>query len=403
MKRPEKPSQKERVQKGNAQEEISPEKEKKPQSDQKGPFNRRAFLLGLFLFALIGLIYYSTRSTNPDSPLRIAEKASLSPQEGWTSIGSCGTNFYYVKDHKLHGLQANGRELFTWDLGEEGKVSYGQEIAVLKPDFSLCLLDPQTGEVKKEISAPESLDLCATPRGKSSYAVFFKDKIRLYDSKLKVVGEILDLQDPFRLAVQDQGEAWLEQGPTTMKEVRSQDEGTVFWDEGIAPLPAFWPSRSYLGLKDEKKTSGLPSQRPYLDVLPLGQGAFVALTRQDLLIIKNHQLLQRYPLQDPRSWDSGFLFVVLDGDKVRRFTEEGKELPSPSLSFTPKEVKIGKEACFAFGEGTFARIGESTEEKPLKLDEKLSDPFVRGSGRLEVFTDQGLMNLDTAKAPQGTF
>ena len=83
MKRPEKPSQKKRVQKGNAQEEISPEKEKKPLSDQKGPLNRRAFLLGLFLFALIGLIYYSTRSTNPDSPLRIAEKASLSPQEGW--------------------------------------------------------------------------------------------------------------------------------------------------------------------------------------------------------------------------------------------------------------------------------------------------------------------------------
>lgn len=401
MKRPPSPSKKVINPSPKPAEEFKEPAPAAPQ--QRLPLNKSPWLLGLVLFALVAFIFFSFRSTHPDSPIPLPEKSEISPEADWTQIGACNTNYYYVRAQKLHGLQANGRELFTCDLGEDAKVCYGKDLVILNPNFSIRLLDPQTGEVKNEVSAPQSLDLMSVSGGPASYAVFFQDKIRLYDSRLKVVEEILNLQSPYDLAIQAKGLAWLERGPVTKKDLRSEDEGTLLWDPGIAPLPDAWPNRSFLGLKEDKKLQGLPSQRPFLDLAPLGQEAFAALTHQNLLIIKNQKLVGNFSLHNPRSWDSGSIFVVLDGDQVRRFTEDGKELDLVSLTFQPQTVKVGKEASFAFGEGTCARIEEKVEEFPLKLHGKLPDPFLKTSGKLEVFTDQGLMNLDFARSSKGPF
>lgn len=337
--------------------------------------------LALILLLFLAISFFRNRQVLTQ-PIQV--------EEAWKKKILKGNTLYYLEGTEIVAREG-GQERFRVALGKQvNDLAYGPMIYALA-DGKIKVLDMDSGETVHEKEEAKALWL--QPLEDGGVAVALPDRVLLLDRNLEV-REVQEARSiPYAFYKTAMGTARLDGGPI-QKDLVVQ--GQVEWDVGIAPYPPEDRTLSFLAIHEEGRPDILlPSRRPLLDVKEGPKGAWLVLSADRLLVIREGDMVRSIPFTRVRDWAIGDKLAILDGAKVRLIDMENWEVQDLPLDFIPSQLATFQREIYALGEGKLARLNGEVKEGKLVLKKGISQPIIQNlDGPPAAVTDQGLVPLN---------
>lgn len=337
--------------------------------------------LALILLLFLAISFFRNRQVLTQ-PIQV--------EEAWKKKILKGNTLYYLEGTGIVAREG-GQERFRVALGKQvNDLAYGPMIYALA-DGKIKVLDMDSGETVHEKEEAKALWL--QPLEDGGVAVALPDRVLLLDRNLEV-REVQEARSiPYAFYKTAMGTARLDGGPI-QKDLVVQ--GQVEWDVGIAPYPPEDRTLSFLAIHEEGRPDILlPSRRPLLDVKEGPKGAWLVLSADRLLVIREGAMVRSIPFTRVRDWAIGDKLAILDGAKVRLIDMENWEVQDRPLDFIPGQLATFQGQIYALGEGKLARLNGDLKEGKLVLKKGISQPIIQNlDGAPAAVTDQGLVPLN---------